>query len=92
MAFQFRDLMMNVVPGEIHPWELTCGPISADGTRREEPIQYPDDNRKVPPGAPPDCRNSLPLPPDRPSKANELHLGHLAALQEQLRVALRREV
>lgn len=88
--FEFRDLMMNVVPGEIHPWELTCGPISAttDTGRREEPL-VPDDDRKVPPGAPPDCRNSLPLPPNRPSKANEMYL---AALHQQLSEALRRNV
>lgn len=81
MAFQFRDLMMNVVPGETFEWKLTCGPISADqGIRREDP-DSPDTTKIKPP-------KEKDKDKDKDDKEKK-HLSELASLQEQLRQALR---
>lgn len=79
MAFQFRDLMMNVIPGDSIRWELTCGPLSVDdGIRREDPDSEPK---------PPKEKDKDKDKKDKPAK-DEMYFAQMADLQQQLRQAL----
>ena len=82
MAFQFRDLMMNAVPGETIRWELTCGPISIDhgGIRREDPDSEPKPHKDKDKDKDKDKK-------EKPDK-EQRYFAQMADLQQQLRQAL----
>lgn len=81
MAFQFRELMTNAIPGESIRWELTCGPVSVDttGIRREDP-----DSEKLPKDKEKDKDQK-----DKKDKSGDAtYYARMADVQQQLRQAL----
>jgi hypothetical protein len=81
MAFQFRELMTNAIPGESIRWELTCGPISVDtGIRREDPDSEPKTPKE---------KDKKEKDKDKKDKSDDAtYYARMADLQQQLRQAL----
>lgn len=80
MAFQFRELTMNV-PGDSIRWELTCGPLSVDtGIRREDPDSEPKPPKDKDKDKDKDKKDK--------SDQGQTYYAQMADLQQQLRQAL----
>lgn len=85
MAFEFRELMTNAIPGESVRWELTCGAISVDtgGIRREDPDSEPK---------PPKDKEKDKGKDKKDKSGDATYYTRMADLQRQLRQALQQGI